>query len=48
MVYRYTFTKENYVYHVYAESKVDAIKCYVEENELEELPTNLTITRYNE
>jgi hypothetical protein len=46
--YRYVFDEDGVLYHVYAPSKVQAIKDYLEEKGLKALPSNITITRYND
>ena len=46
--YRYVFDEDGTLYNVYAPSKVEAIKKYLEEKALSELPSNLIITRFND
>ena len=46
--YRYVFDEDGTLYHVYAPSKVEAIKKYLEEKEIDKLPSNLIITRFND
>lgn len=45
--YAYLFVKDGHVYYVYASCRAKAIKKYLKEQGLSEMPKGITITQVN-